>query len=588
MMHAIALTVCVMRAQKSSVHTGLPMSLPQDFTRRRFTVWLGMIVLGFAALRGPLVRVPMERDEGENAMMGLGMLHGIPPYSDAYMMKLPGGAALDALIFATLGPTTRSLHLALLLMNVVSIAMVGWLGRSLISGSAGLFAAAAYGTFTIGMGMYGPWLSSEHVAVLFLLAGACLTCRATGSGDIGVHDFVAELARVRFSGSTFLRTWLHARNVVVPGIGMICLGMAMVVKQHAAFPAFAWALVVGVIACRDRAWGSRLKWFAGALLAFFTPLILTTLIMAWCGVFEKFWFWTFTYAARYASSVPLWLGWEYFKISAGKIFMDASLLWIMSGAGFVVLLWKPPSPGARWLLLLSTLGGAAAASAGLMFRPQYFILLAPFAALLAGVTWNALVGRIRRAALRLLVCTCLVIASFVVLVEPLLRGINQKSDGICREVYGMNPFPEYPLIADYVRKHTRPEDRLAILGSEPGIYFLADRRPAMPHVCIYEMMKPHAYARQMQAEAIQEIEKAKPPCVVLVDAESSWKRRPESEPMFYRWSLDFLREHYVLDGMIDLVSCNEVIVRWDEEARAYKPQSEHTVQIFKRKAEKRP
>ena len=38
------------------------------------------------------------------------------------------------------------------------------------------------------------------------------------------------------------------------------------------------------------------------------PLALTGLALWWAGVFDKFWFWTFTYAHEYAQEVPLSIG----------------------------------------------------------------------------------------------------------------------------------------------------------------------------------------------------------------------------------------------------------------------------------------
>ena len=38
----------------------------------------------------------------------------------------------------------------------------------------------------------------------------------------------------------------------------------------------------------------------------------------------------------------------------------------------------------------------------------------------------------------------------------------------------MNPFPEYPVIAEFLKSHTRPGERFAVLGSEPALYFLAN------------------------------------------------------------------------------------------------------------------
>src|SRR5207245_10177461 len=51
---------------------------------------LGLIVLGAAALRLRLLDVPLDRDEGEYGYFAQLLLQGVPPYAQAYNLKLPG------------------------------------------------------------------------------------------------------------------------------------------------------------------------------------------------------------------------------------------------------------------------------------------------------------------------------------------------------------------------------------------------------------------------------------------------------------------------------------------------------------------
>ncbi|MBI4025522.1 MAG: hypothetical protein HY360_11115 [Verrucomicrobia bacterium] len=549
---------------------------------RRFRAGLAAIVLVFATLRWPLLDACMERDEGEYAAIGLGILHGVPPYREAYTMKLPGAASLHAVIFWLMGPTAHSIHLALLGINGVTIALVGLLGRRLMGTAAGLFAAAAYGTFTIGTGMFGFWLSAEHFGALFLMAGACVTPLSLEKG-----------------GS------------IRAAAGALLLGTAMVIKHHAAFPAAAWLIANGWVLLGRRngfSGATRAMTAIAMILAFVFPVGLTVAIMAWCGVFEKFRFWTMTYAFQYASAVPLSIGWEYLKIGGAQVFRDAPLLWILAAIGFGMLMreWffrgrsSLPSGLCRGeapaLLIPATIGGAAAASAGLLFRGQYFILLAPFAALLAGLAWQQLLSRLQTsgnasrfsalsAPLRTGAAMALSLGCFAGLFKPLIWGLTRNPEEISRMVYGMNPFPEYAAVAEYVRQHTRPEDKAAVIGSEPAIYFLADRRPATPYLCVYEMMKPHAFANRMQQEAIRCIEQSRPRCVVLVslDISTSWGVTPRSDPTFFRWLEPWLRAHYTLNGVADLISERETVFRWDAAARSYRPKSPYILLVFLRK-----
>src|SRR5262249_20001496 len=52
------------------------------------TVAAALLLVALVRLR--LADVPLERDEGEYAYAGQLILHGIPPYQQAYNMKFPG------------------------------------------------------------------------------------------------------------------------------------------------------------------------------------------------------------------------------------------------------------------------------------------------------------------------------------------------------------------------------------------------------------------------------------------------------------------------------------------------------------------
>ncbi|MDD2709589.1 MAG: glycosyltransferase family 39 protein, partial [Verrucomicrobiae bacterium] len=259
---------------------------------RRFSLILTGIVLVIACLRLPLLDAPMERDEGEYATMGLGMLRGTPPYQETYTMKWPGTAAMYALIFKCLGPTTRALHAALLIINGLAVILVALTGRRLLGARAGLFAGAAYGTLTLGLGLYGPWLSAEHFAVMFLLSGIWVLPSSPEDKHAG---------------------WRL-------GLGCLLLGLAPVLKQHAAFPAGAWLLAAMHMIFNNPVSPRSKRWLCMAVMStgFILPAVVTCALMKLCGVFSTFWFWTVIYASQYASAVPLSTGWEYFKIGAGQ------------------------------------------------------------------------------------------------------------------------------------------------------------------------------------------------------------------------------------------------------------------------------
>ena len=56
-----------------------------------------------------------------------------------------------------------------------------------------------------------------------------------------------------------------------------------------------------------------------------------------------------------------------------------------------------------------------------------------------------------------------------------------------------NPFVECPVIAEYLKKNTGPDDTIAVLGSEPEIFFDARRRSATGYIYTYGLVEDAAF-----------------------------------------------------------------------------------------------
>src|SRR3989449_7082256 len=87
-------------------------------------ILVALTVLFAFAVRVRLREMPLERDEGEYAYAGQLILQGVPPYKEAYNMKLPGTYAAYAVIMAVLGRNASGIHLGLALVNAASIVLV--------------------------------------------------------------------------------------------------------------------------------------------------------------------------------------------------------------------------------------------------------------------------------------------------------------------------------------------------------------------------------------------------------------------------------------------------------------------------------
>src|SRR5205807_3841406 len=100
-----------------------------------------------------------------------------------------------------------------------------------------------------------------------------------------------------------------------------------------------------------------------------------------------------------------------------------------------------------------------------------------------------------------------------------------------RMIYPESPFGESIRIAEYLREHTTRGDTIAVLGSEPQIYFYSNRHSATGYIYTYGLMEAQKYATQMQQEMIHEIERTRPKFLIFVVMPDSWLQRPESKPL---------------------------------------------------------
>src|SRR5262245_36915724 len=122
--------------------------------------------------------MPLERDEGEYAYAGQLILQGVPPYKDAYNMKLPGTYAAYAVIMAILGQTPSGIHLGVALINCASILLIFFIGRKILDEPAGIVAAISYALLSTSQSVLGLAGHATHFVVLPALGGTLLLLRA--------------------------------------------------------------------------------------------------------------------------------------------------------------------------------------------------------------------------------------------------------------------------------------------------------------------------------------------------------------------------------------------------------------------------
>lgn len=510
---------------------------------------LSLAVVMYVRIR--LLGMPFERDEGEYAYTGQLILKGFPPYLHAYTMKLPGMAYLSALFMFFFGITVQGLHLGLLTVNLLSIALIFVVTRKLFGTSAGATAAAVFGLMTVSQQILGTFAHATHFIVLFVLAASLLII----SGD----------------------NILSRPRLITAGL---LLGIAFLIKQHAIL-----FLASSFILTLQNKQNIRQKLANGFLLVtgFITPYLLTLLMLLQQGTFSSFWLWTVSYASAYATGLTPLHGWMNFKSQMGDILKTMWPYWGMATAGLLNLAIRRDSKGLLFSLPL-LLASLLAICPGFYFRPHYFILMAPVVAILAGsLLANNFFPQIVRMSL---FATLFISVTFQLRQEGWFLLFASSPQEYLKKAYQTTkPFAESVIVADYVKKITKSDDRILVLGSEPQIYFYTDRLSATGHIYMYPLMEEQPYALKMQEEMLKQINLNRPACIIVVDDLSSWLFISSAGAVFRDKLADFIKVRYELDGVASVSRDNQAFYVFGERARQFIPNSASRILVYRLKQE---
>jgi hypothetical protein len=280
----------------------------------------------------------------------------------------------------------------------------------------------------------------------------------------------------------------------------------------------------------------------------FLPFVAVCLWLAIAGVFTKFWFWTFTYASTYATGTTLHEGagklWIYFQ---KKAVIYAGLL-ALATAGFLVARRNKSKNGPICFVLGFLTFSFIGTATGLYFREHYFILTLPAFAIVVGFAVRSLQEKVKLPGSETIARAIPLVLFAAILGWNIFYQrqffFQLPANSVCRIIYGLDSFVETPAIADYIRGHSAADARVAVIGSEPEIYFYARRHSATGYIYTYSLMEPQPYALKMQQDMMAEIESNKPEYLVWIGDGNSWNVRPTSNPAIFQWFDRYASESY--------------------------------------------
>jgi hypothetical protein len=524
--------------------------------RKAWSAGLILLVLLAVWVRLRLLSMPLERDEGEYAYSGQLLLQGIPPYQLAFNIKMPGTYAVYALIMALFGQSAAGIHLGFLFVNMGTLALLYFLARRLLDEAGVLVCCAAYVLLSLSSGVLGLQAHATHLVVIHALGGLLLLLRARESGR-GLTMFLSGL----LFGLSFL--------CKQPGLFFGLFAAAVLARD-------AWVAGLGHWRLSVR----NLLLFGGGLAA---PLAATCLILWRAGTFKRFWFWTVTYARVHTGLLPA--GFVTHRLAQLASGGWERWLFLIGVAGWLWLLVQKGNGERKFFYSVFLLCSVAACLIGRYLARHYLIVMLPVAGLLAGLAvpaFASLLGRTRFPLFRA-IPPLLFLGACGGLIRHNWPVWFEMPPGVaCAAIYFDNPFVECQEVGRFIREHSTPGDRIAVVGSEPEIYFYAQRHSVSGYIYMYDLVEPQPYASAMQQEFIHDVEKARPEFLVLVNVPTSWMTWADANPALYKWIRSYPAPYYDLIGVTEIYPTHTEY-RWGKETAAEQRKTDTAIFVFKRR-----
>jgi len=523
-----------------------------------YIIFLWIMIGIVSMIRYRLISVPFERDEGEYGYIGNLFLHGIAPFKNAYSMKLPGTSFMYAILMSIFGHTNNGVHLGLLFLNAATMYFLYVSLKKIFNPFIGLTTASIYGLMAIGLVFDGFAAHATHFICFF--------------SSVGLF-FLADYMR---SGKA-LKVFLFG----------LMLGMAFLMKQQAVFLIMFGGIYILAFLKMEKKKNipeifKSISIFGAGV---FIPYLVVLLIITVSGQFHIFWLWTVDYASKYEAVKSMDYIITLFNITFGPAWDAFYFIWILALGGVLVLYMSSYTRLQKIFSITYLVASACVVSAGFYFRQHYFIAILPALGLMSAIFLDFIIRKIP--ALKSSKAP-LIVLSVVVLVTILTNKtyyFTYAPKVVCSIAYWGNPFNEAQEISKYIQDNTKDTDKIAVLGSEPEIYFYANRTAATGYLYTYPLVENQPYNLAMQEQMVSEIEKSKPAYMVFCNISYSWLTQKGSPKKIFEWGDKYIHDNYSPVGFADFFKDKGWQLFWGDDIKNRTNQPESSVIVLKRNAE---
>jgi hypothetical protein len=196
--------------------------------------------------------------------------------------------------------------------------------------------------------------------------------------------------------------------------------------------------------------------------------------------------------------------------------------WALPWAGALMIWWDKRLTGStRFLVTSLALCSLGSIALGFQFRGHYFIALLPALALLTGFAVSRSLQLLRPHRTMEFLMAATILGVFCVGMGAAALGNGSvwfaSPDDASWRMYGTSLFAQARELGADIQSRSSKDARIAVIGSEPEIYFYARSHSATGYIYTYPFMELQEYATNVQAEMIAQIEKGEPEYVVFVN-----------------------------------------------------------------------
>jgi hypothetical protein len=477
------------------------------------------LIVIVAAVRAPLLPIPLERDEGEYAYIAWRLGHNELPYRDWVDQKPPAVFFIYRLGLSLPLEPIRAIHFVALLFSAASVCALLFLALPLMDRFWAFVAAALFALLSTDPLVQGTVANTE----LFMLCPLILSQIA----------FVSAASR-------------KDCNILFIVLAGALTGIASMFKQVATVNWFFMAALYPLLAEGQKRWRAAVSFILWSATGLLTVFGLVVLYFWRRGGLYEFVDNVFTHNLEYIGAVGPSARLEYCWGTLTTLVRTQAIVWVFAAAGLVALV---TSGRVKWFffvagwLITSILG----VSAGGYFFPHYFQQLLPPLALAAAVgaeaiaaikSWRIFPLWSRRAVvlLGLALLPATTLWPFVFTYTP--------AEAV-RKIYPGNFFAEMPQFAQRLETVTPPEKRVFVFGAEPELLFYARRASATRYIFLFPLYGPYGNAHEKQIAAAAEIERAEPSTAVYFPNMLFFV--PGTDQYFTQWSLSYMQANFYVD-----------------------------------------